>query len=271
MFLQDFPSGTQPSQLIRATAGLTVLLGVKAYSQQVIPRFMLLQGTASALVLGEINVQNFVADIVKDAGATGYFAVHGTYGLNFPLFLSNNTALGWQNEDGNPTEVLRLDAYNNLVVHNPGASISFWNTEESSVIGGINDNGFGIGPASISTSGDAHFNSITVPNAAQAASANLVSQTQVQNPVAGTSKPGVKFGGIILFGSIPTNTCKEGDMSGASAGTDTFLVPIWPALESGLTGMMYVLDSGKVRVRVCNITTHSISVAAHQFGGRFIP
>jgi hypothetical protein len=270
MFLQDFASGTQPSQLIRATAGLTVLLGVKAYSQQVIPRFMLLQGTASALVLGEINVQNFAADIVKDAGATGYFSVNGSYGLNYPLLLSNNTTLAWQNNDGAPTEAFRLDAYNNLVVHNPGASISFWNTEESSVIAGINDSGLNIGPATISTSGDAHFNSVTAPNSAQPATANLVSQTQVPNSVPVANNSGVKFSGVIRFGSIPTNTCKEDDILGARANTDTFLVPIWPTLESGLTGMMYTVEPGKVRVRLCNITTHSVDVAAHQFEGRFI-
>src|SRR5262249_28414445 len=80
MCLHDFLGGPQPAQLIRPTQGLTVMVGIKAYSNVMIPRFMLLQGSANALLLGEINVQNFAADIVKDQGATGYFAVHGTYG-----------------------------------------------------------------------------------------------------------------------------------------------------------------------------------------------
>ena len=270
MFLQDFDSGSQPSQLIRATSGLTVLSGVKAYTKQVIPRFMLLQNSASALVLGEINVQNFTSDIVKDTGATGYFAVHGAYQLNYPLLLSNNTTVGWQNKDGVPTEVLRLDAYNNFVIHNPGASIGFWNSKESSPIGLINDSGVGIGPATIDAGGNARFNSLTLPNSAQPASVKPASETQGRNAIAGESKPGVNFGSVILFGNIPTNACKESEIPGVTAGTDTFLVPIWPALESGLTGMMYVVDSGKIRVRVCNVTTNPINVAAHHFGGRFI-
>lgn len=270
MFLQDFDSGTQPSQLIRATSGLTVLSGVKAYTKQVIPRFMLLQNTASALVLGEINVQNFTTDIVKDAGATGYFAVHGVYHLNYPLLLSNNTTLGWQNKDGAPAEALRLDAYNNLVIHNPGASIGFWNSNESSPIGLINDFGVGIGPATIDPVGNAHFNSLTLSSSAQPASAKPVSETQGRSPIAGESKPGGNFASVIQFGNIPTNACKESEIPGVTAAAGTFLIPIWPALESGLTGMMYVVDSGKIRVRVCNVTTNAISVATHQFGGRFI-
>jgi hypothetical protein len=207
---------------------------------------------------------------VKDTGATGYFAVHGDYQLNYPLLLSNNTTFGWQNKDGVATEVLRLDAYNNLIIHNPGASIGFWNSKESSPIGLINDFGVGIGPATIDTGGNARFNSLTLPNSAQPASAKPVSETQGLNPIAGESKPGVNFGRIIQFGNIPTNACKESEIPGVTAGADTFLVPTWPALESGLTGMMYVVDSGKIRVRVCNVTTNAINVAAHQFGGRFI-
>ena len=132
------------------------------------------------------------------------------------------------------------------------------------------DSGVGIGPATIDAGGNARFNSLTLPNSAQPASVKPASETQGRNAIAGESKPGVNFGSVILFGNIPTNACKESEIPGVTAGTDTFLVPIWPALESGLTGMMYVVDSGKIRVRVCNVTTNAINVAAHHFGGRFI-
>jgi hypothetical protein len=268
-FLQNFFSGPIPSQFIRATQGLTVLVGVKAYTNQIIPRFMFLQGTASALVLGEINVQNFTTDIVKDVGATGYVAVHGAYGSNYPLLLSNNVPLAWQNSQGIPTEIFRVGTDNSLLVRNPGGNINYWNNAETAIVGAFADNEWAIGPASISTSGDAHFNSVTTANPTPSTPASLVSQTQSQSPATGTGKSEAAFSGVLSFGSIPAETCKEDDISNARSGTDTFLVPIWPALESGLTGMMYV-DSSKVRVRVCNVTSHPISASAHQFGGRFI-
>ena len=267
MFLQDFFSGPQPSQLIRATAGLTVLSGVKAYSNQVIPRFMLLQGTANALVLGEINVQNFSTDIVKDAGATGYFAVHGDYGFNRPLRLSNNTGVWWESTDGAPTEIFRVDAFNGLVIQNPGGNINFWNKNESSNIGGFNDNGLAVGTASISTFGDASFRSVTVANKASASS-DPQPQTSNVNPRPGEKNSPTRFSGVISFGIIPANTCKENGIPVAGATTNTSVAPVWPPLENGLTGIMYIPESGKVMIRLCNSTANSVGTASRYFGGR---
>jgi hypothetical protein len=265
MFLQDFYNGSQPSQLIRATGGLTVLSGVKAYTNQVIPRLMLLQGTASALVLGEINVQNFTADIVKDTGATGYFAVHGDYGFNRPLRLSNNVGLWWENADASlANELFRVDAYNNLVVQNPGGGVNFWNHGESSAIVGISDNGLAIGPASISTSGDAVFKSVTTSEPVP--SFNSQSQTIIRNRQAGEKKPDTTFSSLISFGIIPANSCRESGIPAVGATTATSVAPVWPALENGLTGIMYVPESGKVVVRLCNSTAGSVGTASHYFG-----
>jgi hypothetical protein len=267
MFLQDFFSGIQPSQLIRATAGLTVLSGVKAYTNQVIPRFMLLQGSANALVLGEINVQNFAADVVKDAGATGYFAIHGDYGSSRPLRFSNNTGVWWENTEGIPTEIFRVDAYNGLIIQNPGGNINFWNKGESSVIGDFNDNGLAIGAASISTSGNANFRSVTTANqraasvepGPQVVSANA--QHEVRNSL-------TRFNSIISFGIIPANTCKENGIPVAGATTNTSVAPVWPPLENGLTGIMYIQETGKVMVRLCNSTASAVGTAGRYFGGR---
>lgn len=271
-FLQNFFSGPVPSQFIRATEGLTVLTGVQAYTNQIIPRFMLLQGSASVLVLGEINVQNFTTDIVKDAGATGYAAVLGAYGQNLPLLLSNNASLGWRNKDGVPMEIFRVGTDNSLLIHNPGGNIGFWNNAETAIVAGLADNEWAVGPAVITTSGDAYFNSVTTTKPAPPAPASLAAQTQSQNLVVSenTSKQGATFGGVLTFGNIPASTCEERDIPAAGTSKGTALAPVWPVLESGLTGMMYVLDSGKVRVRVCNITSHPIGTTAQQFGGRFI-
>lgn len=267
MFLQDFFTGIQPSQLIRATQGLTVLSGVKAYSNQVLPRFMLLQGGANALVLGEINVQNFVTDIVKDTDATGYFAIHGDYGFNRPFRLSNNTGLWWENSEGTPTEIFRVDGYNGLIVQNPGGNINFWNKNETSLIGGFNDNGMGVGMASISSSGDATFKSVKIATATPASVAGPDSRVQISSLAAGKNSPS-RFRGVISFGVIPVSACKESDIPVAGAAIDTSVAPVWPMLENGLTGMMYVPESGKVVVRLCNSTARAVRTAPHYFGGR---
>jgi hypothetical protein len=265
-FLQNYFSGPIPSQLIRATEGLTVLAGVQAYTNQIIPRFMLLQGSANALVLGEINVQNFTTDIVKDAGATGYAAVLGAYGLNLPLLFSNNAALGWRDNQANPMEIFRVGSDNSLLIRNPGGNIAYWNAPETAIISAFADNEFAIGPATITTTGDAHLNSVTV---------DTPSPTprpiggQGHNLVAGTHKWVPAFSAVLEFGNIPAGTCKEENVLSPEASADAFLLPVWPVLEGGLTGMMY-RETGRVKVRVCNVTSSAINAGAHQFGGRFI-